>query len=81
MTEPKDGDKAPMTPEQVKANVDAMGVLVDPDLAGEIPADSPVGYMKPVGDDALNEQGLPYWFPATSKSFEVTVDGESLETP
>ena len=79
MNDSNDGGKAPMTPEQVKANVDAMGADVDRVLAGEIPADSPAGYVRPDGVETLNESGQPFWFPPGFKAFEVTVDGEPLE--
>jgi len=78
MSDPN-GGKTPMTPEQVKANVDAMGADIDRVLAGEIPGDDPIGFGRPMGDEALNESGQPYWFPAASKSFVVTIDGDPLE--
>jgi hypothetical protein len=29
---------------------------------GLIPADSPPTFVRPEGDDALDERGLPWWF-------------------
>ena len=30
--------------------------------AGLIPKDSPPDFVRPEGDDALDERGLPWWF-------------------
>ena len=30
--------------------------------AGVIPKDSPPDFLRPEGDDALDERGLPWWF-------------------
>ncbi len=48
--------------EQAERNLDLLEQHCIQVEQGLIPADSPPTFIRPEGDDALDERGLPWWF-------------------
>lgn len=70
-----------MDPEKVRQNVDRMAEHIDQVLSGQIPEDAPAGFVKPVGDDAVDDRGLPWWFGSRWKLGPDGGPGVSSPTP